>query len=39
MIAAIKKYKVSRVNVKKGRKINLGGIKATVLHAKDKDDF
>lgn len=36
MISAIKKYKVSRVNVKKGTKINLGGVNATVLHALDK---
>lgn len=35
MIAAIKKYKVERTNVSVGMKINLGGIKATVLHAKN----
>ena len=35
MIAAIKKYKVDRTNVTTGMKISLGGIKATVLHAKD----
>lgn len=32
MIAAIKKYDVIRTNVKVGMKIDLGGIKATVLH-------
>lgn len=36
MISAIKKYKVKRINVKKGSKINLGGVKASVLHAADK---
>lgn len=36
MLAAIKKYKVKRVNVKAGTKINLGGIHANVLYAADK---
>ena len=35
MIAAIKKHKVERTNVTVGMKIGLGGIKATVLHAKN----
>ena len=38
MINAIKSYKVKRVNVKKGTKINLGGIKADVLHASNSGD-
>ncbi|BBF45113.1 late competence protein comeC, DNA transport [Lachnospiraceae bacterium KM106-2] len=33
MISAIKKYKVKRVNVKKGSKISFGGLKANVLSA------
>lgn len=36
LIAAIKKYDVNRVNVKIGMKIGLGGIKATVLYAKNR---
>lgn len=36
MIAAIKKYKVKRVDVKKGTKISLGEVKANVLYAADK---
>lgn len=33
LLSAIKKYKVKRVNVKKGQKLPLGGIKADVLAA------
>ena len=36
LISAIKKYKVKRVNVKKGSKIDMGGIKAQVLSANNK---
>lgn len=36
MTSAIKKYSVKRVNVKKGSKIDIGGIKADVLHADSK---
>lgn len=35
MINAIKKHEVKRTNVKVDTKIDLGGIKATVLHAKN----
>lgn len=38
MTTAISKYRVKRTNVKTGSKIDLGGIKGTVLYSADKAD-